>query len=162
MSESIKRIYVDSTVVSGMFDYHMPERIEQARRFWDAMQRGDFRIVASDVLKNEVGDAPIWIREFFNNLPTSQIDTEESTDESDDLALQYVGAKVISEKHMNDCRHIALATITQADAVVSWNCDDMVNPNRIPKYNEVNKQQGYPVIEILTPDQFMEVHYDEN
>jgi len=33
-----QRIHADSTVVSGMFDYHMPERVEQAKQFWEAMQ----------------------------------------------------------------------------------------------------------------------------
>ena len=114
------------------------------------------------MLEGEVDDAPDQVQSFFDNLPESQIERIVSTDESNDLALQYVGAKVISENHMNDCMHIALATITKADAVVSWNCDDMVNPNRIPKYNEVNKQQGYKVVEIITPDKFMEVPHDEN
>ena len=70
------------------------------------------------------------------------------------------GVCCISEKHLNDCKHVAIGTITRADAVVSWNCDDMVNPNRIPKYNEVNKTQGYPEIEILTPSEYMEAYHD--
>ena len=100
------------------------------------------------------------VREFFDGLPESQIVHVKSTVESNHLAMEYVGAKVISENHMNDCRHIAIATITHADAVVSWNCDDMVNPYRIPKYNEVNEKQGYPKIEILTPDKLMEAYHD--
>ena len=161
MSESIKRIYVDNSLVSGMFDDHMPERVAHTERFWQAVIDGKIKIIASEVLAREVNNAPEHVQIFFDNLPKSQIERVVSTDESDDLASQYVGAKVIGEKHMNDCKHIAIATITQADAVVSWNCDDMVNPNRIPKYNEVNKQQGYQKIEILTPNQLMEVHHAE-
>ena len=99
-------------------------------------------------------------RFFVCHLPESQIEQIDSTDESDDLATQYVGANIISEKHLNDCKHVALATIARADAIVSWNCDDMVSPNRIPKYNAVNEQNNYPKIKILTPSEFMEAHYD--
>ena len=112
---------------------------------------GTIRVIASDVLADEVAKAPQHVRDFFAALPKSGIEQIVSTDESNRLATEYVGAKVISETHMNDCRHIALATITHADAVVSWNCEDMVNPNRIPKYNEVNKTHGYSAIIILNP-----------
>jgi predicted nucleic acid-binding protein len=55
----------------------------------------------------------------------------------------------------NDCKHITIASIARADAVVSWNCEDMVNDNRIPRYNEVNKTHGYAEIKIVTPYKFM-------
>ena len=162
MERKVKRVYVDSTVVSGMFDYHLPERVAKTKLFWDAMQRGDFVIIASDVQGDELRKAPEHVRDFFAALPKSRIERVVSTDESNRLATEYVGADVISENHITDCRHVALATIVRADAVVSWNCGDLVNPNRIPKYNKVNEKHGYPEIKIVTPDKFMEAHHDEN
>jgi predicted nucleic acid-binding protein len=159
MSNRIERVYVDNSVVSGMFDDHLPERVVQTKRFWQAVIDGKIRIVASDVLADEVAKAPKHVRDFFATLPASQIEQIVSTDESNRLATEDVGANVISENHMNDCKHVALATLTHADAVVSWNCDDMVNPHRIPKYNEVNTTQGYQEVKILTPSEFMEVHH---
>ena len=153
-------MYVDNSVISGMFDDHLPERVKQTTLFWQAVIDGKIRIIVSDVLKKEVGDAPIWVQDFFDALPVAQIETEESTDESDDLAVRYIGAKVVTAKHMTDCKHVAIATITRADAVVSWNCDELVNSNKIPKYNEVNEKQGYSKIEILTPDKWMEAYHD--
>ena len=159
MEEKIRRVYVDNSVVSGMFDDHLPERVKQTRQFWQAVVDGTIRIIASDVLGGENKRSRQNVQDFFKNLPESQIERVVSTDESDGLAIEYVGAKVISENHLNDCRHIAIATITRADAAVSWNCDDMVNPNRIPKYNEVNVAQGYPEIRILTPNELMEASH---
>ena len=162
MENRKKRVYVDSTVVSGMFDYHLPERVLHTTHFWDAMQRGEFVIIASDVQEDELRKAPIHVRDFFAALPESQIDRIISTSESDALAAQYIDAKVISENHMNDCKHVALATIAHADAVVSWNCGDMVNPHRIPKYNEANEKHDYQEIKILTPNEFMEAYHGKN
>ena len=153
-------MYVDNTVVSGMFDDHLPERVKQTGLFWQAVIDGKIRVIVSDVLEGENKRSPQNVRDFFSGLPESRIIPAESTADSNRLAMEYVGAKVISKNHMNDCRHIAIATITRADAVVSWNCDDMVNPYRIPKYNEVNEKQGYPKIEILTPDKLMEAYHD--
>ena len=154
MSKKTKRIYVDSTVVSGMFDYHMPERVEQAKLFWDAMQRGDFVVIASDVLDEEQEDAPQHTRDFFASLPQTQIERVVSTNESDQLAMRYITENVIGTSSLDDCRHIAVATIASADAIVSWNLRDMVN--RHEKYKSVNKMLGYAEIEIITPDRFME------
>jgi len=147
--------------VSGMFDDHMPERVAHTERFWQAVIDGKIKIIASDVLKGEVDDAPEHVQIFFENLPESHIERIVLSEEAKELAEQYIDKNVIGKSSLTDCRHIAIATITKADAVVSWNCDDMVNPNRIPKYNDVNKQQGYQKIEILTPNQLMEVHHAE-
>ena len=156
MHKGIKRVYVDNSVISGMFDDHLPERVKHTALFWQAVIDGKIRVVVSDVLEGENKRSPQHVRDFFNGLPESQIERIVSTDESDDLATGYVGANIISNNHLNDCKHIAIATIVRADAAVSWNCDDMVNPFRIPKYNEVNAKHGYLKIEILTPDKFME------
>jgi hypothetical protein len=86
MEKKIKRIYVDSTVVSGMFDYHMPERVKHTTQFWDAVQRGEFVVIASDVLEEEQEEAPKCVRDFFDGLSEAQIERVESTDESDRLA----------------------------------------------------------------------------
>jgi len=150
------RVYVDNSVIGGMFDEHMPERVAQTKLFWQAVIDGKIQIIVSDVLVVEQENAPQHVRDFFASLPESQIKRVVSTNESDDLATRYIGAKVVNKKHKNDCKHIAIATVTNADAVVSWNCDEMVKPNRIPKYNNVNKQHGYKEIKILTPDKFME------
>ena len=151
---------MDNSVISGMFDDHLPERVKHTGLFWQAVIDGKIRVIVSDVLGDEAAKAPIHVRDFFAALPKSQIEHVESTEESDRLATQYIGAKIITVKHMTDCRQVALATLVRADAVVSWNCDDLVNPYRIPKYNEVNAKQGYTKIEILTPDKLMEAHHD--
>jgi predicted nucleic acid-binding protein len=158
MSKKIKRVYVDSTVVSGMFDYHMPERVEQTARFWDAMQRGEFVIIASDVLDDEQEDAPQHVRDFFDGLPEKHIERVVSTEDSDRLAMRYIAENVIGASSLDDCRHIAVATVVNADAIVSWNLRDMVNRHK--KYKSVYKMVGYAELEIVTPNEFMEANYD--
>ena len=108
------RIYVDSSVVSGVFDHHLPERVEQAKLFWESVADGKIRIVASDVLGKEQENAPHYVRDFFAALPESQIERVESTDESDALAERYIADGVVGETSLDDCKHIALATIHRA------------------------------------------------
>ena len=52
---------------------------------------------------------------------------------------------------MDDCRHIALATINKVDVLVSWNFKHIVNLTRIKGYNAVNLKNDYQILEIRNP-----------
>jgi predicted nucleic acid-binding protein len=154
MSEKIKRVYVDSTVVYGAPDKKYKEA---SRRFWDAVRNGKIVILTSDVLDEELKRATQYIRDFLSRLSESCYEHVVSTPESNALAKLYVDVDVVGESSFDDCRHIALATIENVDAIVAWNFEHIVR--RQAGYNEVNAELGYPRIEILTPEQFMEAHY---
>ena len=155
MLNRIKRIYVDTSTVYGALSQKFGQ---DTKPFWNAVQRGEIVIVASDVLKEELGRAPQSVRDFFVSLPESQIEWVASTVESDRLAAQYIAENVVGQSSINDCKHIALATINHADVLVAWNFKHIVNIDRIRGYNSVNLKLGYPHIEIRTP---REVYYDE-
>ena len=156
MKEIPERVYVDSSVVSGMFDSNdHPTRVKP---FWDAVFNGKIRVVLSDVLVDEIERAPQHVRDFYESIPKSQIERVVSTEESDALAEQYVAVGIVAEKSLNDCRHVALAAAARVDVLVSFNCKHIVKLNRIRRYNAINMLHGYPTIEIRTPD---EVIYDE-
>lgn len=56
---------------------------------------------------------------------------------------------------MDDALHVALATISCADVIVSWNFKHLVNPVRIRKFDGVNVMNGYGPVVILTPGDFV-------
>ncbi len=68
-----------------------------------------------------------------------------------ELAGIYIKEGVLTEKSINDARHIAIATIAGASAVVSWNFKHRVNFMRIRQYDAINLRQGYGTIRIHTP-----------
>jgi hypothetical protein len=88
MSEKIKRVYVDSSVVSGMFDKN--DHPEKTEPFWKAVFGGKIRVVMSDVLEGEVARAPLHVRAFYRTIPESQIERIVSNPVSDTLATRYV------------------------------------------------------------------------
>jgi len=151
---NIPRIYVETSVVSGMFDDN--DHPIKARPFWEAVQSGHIIVVVSDVLQQEIAAAPQCVRDFLNSLPESQVERIASSMESEVLAVWYIAKRVVGESSLNDCRHIALATVAKTDAIVSWNFRHIVK--RSDKYNGVNKKFGYSEIAIKTP---YEVIHDE-
>jgi len=75
----------------------------------------------------------------------------ELTDEAIQLAEKYTEEKVVGKTSVEDCRHIALATIHKVDVLASWNFKHIVNLQRIKGYNAVNLKLGYSIIEIRSP-----------
>ena len=67
------------------------------------------------------------------------------------LADKYINEKVVGKTSLEDCRHIALATIHKVDVLASWNFKHIVNLDRIKGYNSVNMRLGYSIIEIRSP-----------
>ena len=147
MTNIIKRVYVDGSAVGGLFNQHT----EQTTPFWSAVRNGEVMIVVSDILAKEVERAPKIVRDFFNSIPKDRIERVNSTNESDALAERYIAENVVGPTSLDDCKHIALATIAKADVLISWNFRHIVNVTRIKGYNSVNMKLGYSQIEIRTP-----------
>ena len=150
----IKRIYVDSSAVGGKFNKRLSE---QTKPFWDAVERGEIIVIVSDVLVDELKNAPERARDYYRSLPEFVIERVFSTDESDTLAERYISEGVVGESSLADCKHIALATLSNADVLVSWNFKHIVNVDRIRGYNSVNEKLWYPRIEIRTPSEVIYV-----
>ena len=155
MVEKIKRVYVDASAVYGAVSQKFGH---DTKPFWEAVKSGKIRVIMSDVLADEIARSPQSVREFYRSIPESQTVRVESTDESNALAEQYITEKVVGQSSLSDCKHIALATLANADVLVSWNFKHIVNVDRIRGYNGINMKMGYAQIDIRTP---YEVHHDE-
>jgi len=147
-NQIIRRVYIDSSVVGGAFSQRFAQ---DTKPFWDAVRNGKIMIIVSDILVAEVEPAPKIVRDFFDTLPESQIERVVSTQESNHLAAQYIVENVVGHSSLDDCKHIALATLAHADVLVSWNFKHIVNVTRILGYNSVNMKLGYSQINIRTP-----------
>ncbi|MDP3912684.1 MAG: hypothetical protein Q8R96_02970 [Bacteroidota bacterium] len=81
------------------------------------------------------------------------------TEEAIKLADKYIAEGVVGKSSLEDCRHIALATISRVDVLASWNFRHIVNLDRIKGYNSVNYRLGYPMIEIRSPKDLLNYEY---
>jgi hypothetical protein len=67
------------------------------------------------------------------------------------LADAYMAARLVPNPKRNDARHIAIATVADLDAIVSWNFRDMVNLKKKTIVHAVNVKFGYRLIDIISP-----------
>jgi predicted nucleic acid-binding protein len=149
----IQRVYIDTSVVGGIYDIEFDIF---TKMFFDKAFRGEITLIVSDLLEEELINAPTDIKTFFKTLPTEQLEFVKLTKDSIALAELYIAEKVVGETSRADCRHIALATINKADVLVSWNFKHIVNLKRIRGYNSINLREGLHTLEIRSPKELME------
>ena len=148
------RVYADTSVFGGVFD---AEFKKGSAGFFDLVKRGDFQLVVSVIVRNEVRKAPGDVQSFF----TEMLDFAEFVDATPEaVALQqaYMKANILTSRWEQDAMHVALASVADCAIIVSWNFRHIVNFRKIPLYNEVNMSLGYKTIAIHSP---MEVIADE-
>jgi predicted nucleic acid-binding protein len=150
-----KRIYIDTSVVGGQFD---TEFSADTIPFFNAVTKGQFIVIVSDLLEAELLRAPQHVKDFLTTLPIQQIENIRLTPDAAILADQYILAKVVGQTSRADCQHIAMATLAKADVLVSWNFKHIVNLDKIRSYNGINYQLGHSMIEIRTPKEI--INYD--
>ncbi len=143
-----KKIYIDTSVVGGFFD----EEFKGATiKLFERLNNNEIIFVVSDLLDLELLKAPIHVRELLHNYSADKFQRVELCEESINLANAYIKEKVVGRTSLEDCRHIALATIYNVDVLASWNFKHIVNHDRIIGYNSVNSQLGYSIIKIQSP-----------
>ena len=151
-----QRIYIDTSVVGGYFD---EEFSEATQGLFKRFEENEIIFVVSDLLDLELIAAPQNVRELLHRYSSDKFERIQLTEEAINLADTYITEKVVGKTSLEDCRHIALATINRVDVLASWNFKHIVNLDRIKVYNSVNYKLGYPMIEIRSPKDLL--HYED-
>lgn len=151
------RIYIDTSVIGGYYD---EEFKEATRALFERLENNEITFIISDLLELELTDAPPRVRELLSKFPTAKYEFVSITKDVLHLADTYIKEKVVGKTSIEDCRHIAMATIYRADVLASWNFKHIVNLERIKGYNSVNLREGYQLLEIRSPKDL--IHYEND
>jgi len=148
----IQRVYIDTSIIGGCLD---EEFAEWSRMLFDEIRAGVKTAVVSDLTLRELEEAPEGVKKVLSGVPEVFIEYVFLTDEAIELANAYIAHGAVTNKHILDCQHIAIATIERVDVLVSWNFKHIVNLDRIRKFNAVSLLQGYPPLEIRSPQEVL-------
>jgi predicted nucleic acid-binding protein len=144
----IQRFYFDTSVFGGIFD---AEFGEESTLLFEKVKLGQIICVYSELTESELAAAPGRVQEFFINIDARHKQLINVTSEALKLAQTYIDDKVVGPTSLDDCIHIAVATLSKVDLLVSWNFKHIVNVYRIRGYNSVNLRLGYTTLEIRSP-----------
>ena len=148
-----KRIYVDTSVLGGVFD---DEFRKPSQQFFGQVKQGRFTLIVSPVVVREISQAPIEVQEFFEETLV-YAELVDVTQEALRLRAAYLREKILPSKYSDDALHVAIASVSMCSMIVSWNFKHIVHYEKIPLYNAVNILNGYGEIAIYSPWEV--IHY---
>ena len=142
------RIYIDTSVLGGCFDTEFA--------VWSNGLVRDFRAgrlapVLSDVTAAEVQDAPAPVRDLHQEILLLAGSLLPVTEEVVALVAAYAERGILPSKFRADMTHIALATLAEVDALVSWNFKHIVRLEKILLFNAVNAELEHKALSIFSP-----------
>lgn len=143
------KIYLDTSVISALFDEKNPERQFLTQRFFGQIETFDTYV--SEVVLAEIDktkDLPLQkkLRNTAISFKILPID-----EESRALADQYVKQRAIPSDYTEDALHISIASVNKMEYLLSWNFEHIVKVKTRKIVNLVNTSLGYPDLEIATP-----------
>jgi predicted nucleic acid-binding protein len=148
----IQRFYFDTSVFGGIYD---AEFEKETTLLFEKVALGQLKCVYSNLTESELAKAPEKVKVFFQELKEEHKEVVEITPEALELAQKYIIENVVGQTSLDDCLHIAVATISKVDVLVSWNFKHIVNVYRIRGYNSVNLKLGYTTLEIRSPKEIV-------
>jgi len=111
-----QRIYIDTSVFGGYFD---DEFADFTKPLFKRIFNGEFIVLFSTVTQDELKFAPKKVKELVTGLKEELTEFIDENNEAVDLATDYINEKVVGKTSYADCLHISLATINQADYLIS-------------------------------------------
>ncbi len=142
------RLYLDTSVFGGYFESKFSK---ESKYVVDGLNSGRGILITSEILFTEIDKAPEQVREILYTIPDKNTEFVPITDDVEKLHRAYISKKVVPAKSINDAFHVALATVSRADAIISWNFKHIVRLDRIKGFNLVNFEMGYRDIIVLSP-----------
>lgn len=142
------KIYVDTSVIGGCCDSEFQE--------WSNKLLEDFRerrylLFLSVLTDIEIENAPDEVKTIYEEFISYSTETLELSKEAEELSEIYLNRGILSLNYLDDARHIAMATVSGIDLLVSWNFKHIVHFDKIQRFNAVNIEMGYKPILIYSP-----------
>ena len=93
-----------TSVIGGLFDI---EFSNDTKPFFVRVERGELKIVYSEITNDELVNAPERLRNYLKGLSSKQKEFVEISQEAVNLADTYIREKVVGKTSRADCIHIA-------------------------------------------------------
>ena len=143
--ERLLKLYLDTSVLNFVFAEDAPQEQEITKKlFHQAQLHKSYQFYISGIVIREIEKAPVSKREKLSAL-ADDIIVLDVTETVEPLARTYLNSGAMPTGAIEDARHVAVATIHNLDAVVSWNFKHLVNLRRIKLVNLVNEAMGYNI-----------------
>jgi len=141
--------YLDTSVVSALFDNRNPERKALTEAFFE--QSDHIEIYRSDLTLAEIARVSTQnMREKMQRF-TRPFLVLESNEEVNVLTDELIQHGAVPQNSIEDAYHIAIAVVFGMDYLLSWNFRHLVRLKTIDVVRMVTTLKGYRPIQIVAP-----------
>jgi predicted nucleic acid-binding protein len=146
-------IYLDTSVISALFDQTNPERRYFTEAFLKEVER--FEVYISQIVILEIDRTPErWLKDRMKER-ASQFPALTLSDEVEWLAGEYIRYDAVPKDYPEDAYHIAIAVANRIDYLLSWNFKHIVRRKTKDVVRMVNTIHGLRQIEIMAPAELL-------
>lgn len=147
------KLYLETSVWNFIFADDAPEKRDMTKMFFASIKENLYEIFVSEVVIREINDAPESKRMALFDLVNEYAPVElETTEEANELTEIYMNRGIVPQDKRDDAFHVAIATASEMDALITWNYQHLANLRKSELFNAVNLERGYTKrLEIVTP-----------
>ena len=153
----LPKLFIETTVFNFYLEGKQGQKQKDAIRLFNEIAKGRYKAYTSEEVFRELEAAPTEKSGQMLNLYEQYIqETLATTPEADLLADMYISKGIIPEKYREDALHIAIATVSNLDFVISFNHGHIVKTKTMIGTGLANLRQGYKQIGLGTPTEVLE------
>ena len=141
-------VYLDTSVISALFDTRTPERMSMTKMMWERLD--DYNAVISKTVLDELENAAMPLREKMLEI-VSGFHVLSVSENAKTLAKSYIEQGIFPEKYFSDALHVAIASINQIGILLSWNFTHLVKMKTRRMVALINAVENYMPVEIIAP-----------
>lgn len=156
------KLYLDTSVISYLDQQDTPEKMAETLEFWQKLKAGEFEVVISNIVLNEIGRCDLQKKKILTDfLAEIKYSVVEVNSQITRIANRFITLSILKQSSFDDCRHLAAAIAEDCDAIVSWNFKHIVNPKTVMGVKAVSALEGYKDMLIYPPSFFVQGDNDD-
>ena len=145
-----KRIYIETTIPSAYYtlrtDAESLDRQKLTRQWWNEYANL-FTLTSSTAVIDELKEGSRQVTLERLALLDS-VEMFNPTVESVEISQIYIEKLIMPQKQGGDALHLAIASFHQVDAILTWNCMPLANPNKFDFIARINRELGLTIPEL--------------
>jgi predicted nucleic acid-binding protein len=157
----VPKLYLETTVFNFYYLEKESKRKDDTHKLFNAIKGGKYAVYTSQYVLDEIArDTPGKFKKMRGLIDKYVQDTIYFNEEVQNLADLYVERRIIPAKFITDARHIAAATVSKLDFVVSFNFGHIVKPKTMIGTGFANLHYGFRQIGLCTPTEVLDYDAD--
>ena len=150
-------IYLDTSFISHLEQDDAPDKKNETNELWNIFKkRENLELIISTVTLFEINKCHEPKRKLLlKRILEQPLVVVKETEDDYQLANIYLTNKILSNKSIDDLRHIAIAVNNNCRYILSWNFKHFVNPKTVNAVNSINKEYNLPEVSILPPSMML-------